>query len=452
MKRLLIIPLLVAAIIPVGAANKQCKKSAAECADAKVRAEIAATPEKSGGYYYAYPYTTDSMARVPKGFEPVYVSHYGRHGSRWVSSSSLHRKVAEVLQNQKEAGNLTKDGDEILRLVKICDENSKGHIGELTRLGELQHAAIAKRMAARMPNLFEGENKVLARSSTSQRCIISMAAFTEALKELNPKLDVKSYCTPSDMKIIAYHSKAAKAIYDDPQAWKVQYEPKKDSLYSSLKTASRIFYDAGKVKDLPAFMKNLQDVAKAVQNVDGLDVNILQYFDAEDLYNLWKGEDYVNYVRHGNAIETNAEGPKSAKNLLTDIIERADKSLAGEGTKADLRFGHDIFLMRLVALMDVPGTNDAVSGIDDASRVWQSYRITPMAANLQLIYYQNPKKPKDTIVTIRLNERPIKIDGVKEYSSGFYKWDDLKRKWNTKLTGLNTEGGDGKGPVDDSKK
>ena len=43
----------------------------------------ALTPEQSGGIYYAYPYTTDSLAPVPAGFKPVYMSHYGRHGSRW---------------------------------------------------------------------------------------------------------------------------------------------------------------------------------------------------------------------------------------------------------------------------------------------------------------------------------------------------------------------------------
>lgn len=423
MKRLLIIFACLLAVMP--AVN--ARKATVNPADALIRAEIAATPEKSGGYYYAYPYTTDSMAKVPTGFRPVYLSHYGRHGSRWVSSSSLHKKVISVLEKAEEANNLTKDGKSILEMVKISDANSKGHIGELTRLGEMQHAGIAKRMVARFPELFAGKNEIVARSSTEPRCIISMAAFTEALKEENPKLDIAKYASPGDMKFIAYHTKAAKAIYNDPQDWKKSYEPQRDSLYKSLATAKRIFRKPDKVKDLPAFMKNLQDIAKAVQNVDNLDIDLFKYFDKEDLYNLWKGEDYMNYVRHGNSIDGNCEGPKSARNLLNDIINNADAALAGKGPKVNLRFGHDIFLMRLLANMDVIGANDTVKGIDEASRVWQSYRITPMAANIQFTYYQNPEK--ETIVTIRLNERPIKLEGVKEYSPGFYRWDDLKSKW-----------------------
>ncbi len=427
MKRFLFFSACILLLMPVFGVRKSSGQCGSNSIDKLIRAEIATTPEKSGGYYYAYPYTTDSMANIPSGFQPVYISHYGRHGSRWVSSSSLHRKVADVLDKQGKKGNLTKDGETILKLVRISDENSTGHIGELTRLGEMQHAGIAKRMAARFPELFKDSNKLIARSSTAQRCIISMAAFTEALKEINPRLQIEQYASPGDMKIVAYHTKAAKAIYNDPQEWKKEYEPKRDSLYRSEKTARRIFRDIRKIKDLPEFMKNLQDVAKAVQNVDNLNINLLKYFDSEDLYNLWKGEDYTNYVRHGNSVDGKCAGPESAKNLLNDIITNADLALSGRRPNVDLRFGHDIFLMRLVAKMDVEGTNDAVKGIDEASRVWQSYRITPMAANLQLAYYRNADN--ETIVTIRLNERPVKVAGLKEFSPGFYRWKNLKAKW-----------------------
>lgn len=427
MKRLFIIFSCMLAVMPAVHAKKNGLKTGNDLADSAIRAEIAATPEKSGGYYYAYPYSTDSMAIVPDGFKPVYLSHYGRHGSRWVTSSSLHRKVVDVLENEKRNKNLTKAGESILAMVRKSGENTEGHLGELTRLGEMQHAGIARRMIARFPELFAGEEEIIARSSTQQRCIISMLSFTEALKEKNPKLNIVKYASPGDMKFIAYHTKAAKAIYDDPQEWKKEYEPKRDSLYKSFKTAKKIFKNPNKVKKLPSFMKNLQDVAKAVQNVDNLDIDLFQYFDKEDLYNLWKGEDYENYVRHGNSIDGNCEGPKSAANLLNDIIKNADLSLAGKGPKVNLRFGHDIFLMRLLARMDVAGTNDTVKGIDEASRVWQSYRITPMAANIQLTYYRNAGN--ETIVAIRLNERPVKVDGLVEFSPGFYRWDDLKSKW-----------------------
>ena len=38
--------------------------------------------ERMGGVYYAYPVTHTTMAAPPQGYEPFYLSHYGRHGSR----------------------------------------------------------------------------------------------------------------------------------------------------------------------------------------------------------------------------------------------------------------------------------------------------------------------------------------------------------------------------------
>ena len=38
--------------------------------------------ERQGGIYYAYPVTKTELAEAPAGYEPFYISHYGRHGSR----------------------------------------------------------------------------------------------------------------------------------------------------------------------------------------------------------------------------------------------------------------------------------------------------------------------------------------------------------------------------------
>ena len=152
---------------------------------AQLTAEFAVTPEKSGGIYYAYPFTTDSLATVPDGFEPVYLSHYGRHGSRWVIDMSIYPKVLGALRAQRDAANLTSVGEALIPLVEACATHAEGHSGELSPLGERQHAAIAGRMARRFPALFADSARVVMRSSTEPRCIVSMAAFSEALKEAN---------------------------------------------------------------------------------------------------------------------------------------------------------------------------------------------------------------------------------------------------------------------------
>ena len=46
--------------------------------------------ERLGGVYYAYPITETKMNQAPEGYEPFYISHYGRHGSRWLTSDNRY--------------------------------------------------------------------------------------------------------------------------------------------------------------------------------------------------------------------------------------------------------------------------------------------------------------------------------------------------------------------------
>ena len=44
--------------------------------------------ERQGGVYYAYHAPEFISTDVPQGYHPFYISHYGRHGSRWLPSDS----------------------------------------------------------------------------------------------------------------------------------------------------------------------------------------------------------------------------------------------------------------------------------------------------------------------------------------------------------------------------
>ena len=437
----LAVGLVCAAMLLPGAVEAKKKKAAKidinkqnELIDNAIRAEIAACPEKSGGVYLVYPYiaSPDSLPPVPAGFEPVYISHYGRHGSRWHTWGDIHEKILKEFAKQKEDGNLTSTGEEVMGLVQICEDNAKGHTGELTHLGELQHKSIATRMAKRFPTLFETGDTIVARSSTEPRVIISMLAFSEALKEYNPGMVVQRSASPGDQKFIRYDSKGAQSLYDDSKPWRAAYIHERDSLFESKATASKLFVNPDKLNNLPWFMSMLHNIAFTSQNIDDLNVNILPYFDNEDLYNLWKAENHGYYLCHGNAPESEGEGPKSSISLLQDILDRSDESLAGKRTQVDLRFGHDTYLERLLSLMQLGDAKAVVHGIDESSRVWRNYHLTPMAANLQLIVFRNAAG--EEIATVRLNERPQSVGELTEYAPGYYRWTDLRNFWRSQVS------------------
>ena len=65
-----------------------CSLAALAASGQNLRDEIAANPGKSGGVYYVYTYDNPVLTPAPKGYKPFYISHYGRHGSRWLLHDS----------------------------------------------------------------------------------------------------------------------------------------------------------------------------------------------------------------------------------------------------------------------------------------------------------------------------------------------------------------------------
>ncbi len=389
------------------------------------RAAIYSTPERAGGMYFAYPFTTDSLAPVPDGYEPVYISHYGRHGSRYVLSTKYHPRLLKLLEPQEKIDNLTEKGKNMLRVVRKSEAVTEGHIGELSRLGTRQHKAIAARMYKRFPSLFEDGDTVQARSSMVQRCIMSMAAFSEGLKENNPKLTVLRHASPKDMDIIIYKTPCAQRLEDSDSIWRVGSQPLIDSLQRSESSARQLFKDISKVENLGTMMNYIREIATSLQNVEEIGENIMDVFEPEDLYNQWLVSNYRLYVRHGNAVLTDGCGPKSSVNLVRDFVNKANESLAGNGVSADLRFGHDTGLLKLIAFLGVKGADARAAGIRNVAEVWHGDELTPMAGNLQMILFKD-KKGK-VLAGFRLHEQPVLLNGIEEstVAPGYYDWQKL---------------------------
>ncbi len=384
---------------------------------------IVACPEKAGGIYYAYDVTADSLPPAPAGYAPVYISHYGRHGSRWPVNQKIYKIAGDYFQEQQLAENLTKEGKGVWKMVTRCAGNCQGHLGELTEMGKRQHRAIAERMQARWPELV-GEGNVVARSSVEPRCIMSMMAFCDQLEEKSPGLSISKHATPGDMDFIHHNTAEAKLNTGEDAPWMWEFHHYRDSVSCAPKTAAKLFKNVPEGDSLAIFMRSLYDVAISVQDIDSLEADIISVFDTEELAALWKASNFMQYMANGRSPETGASGPESVKPLLREITERADEMLASGEVTADLRFGHDTDLLRLVSLLDGNGSAVELNDADVASEKWRNFEISPMGANLQLVFYKN--KEGKILVMPRLNESPMRISDVPEVAPGYYDWEILK--------------------------
>ena len=370
--------------------------------------DVKADPNRAGGTYYAYPQVNPVETPAPKGYKPFYVSHYGRHGSRYLTSDDRYARPLAFYRTQEKAGNLTAKGQDFLQRLELLWAEAEGRGGQLSEPGARQHREIAGRLMGRYPELFVHGAAVEASSSTVGRCQASMDAFCDSLLSACPGLVLSRRSDDGTMAVLVpknpqidsldnNHSPWRETVYQDILASNIH--PQR-LLRSLLKDISRVPDPISTASDLYYLAVGMQDIPSSV-NFDDL-------FTPEELYAALKCVDTrMHYVNVAGNI-----GPESVRPLLRDLLEKADASVSGANpTAATLRFGHDSILIRLLSLL----------GVDQGSGVWQGWRISPMAANLQLVFYRGKDGVK---VKLLLNEQETSVPALGP--GPYYDWEAFR--------------------------
>ncbi|MDL2211044.1 histidine phosphatase family protein [Bacteroides sp. OttesenSCG-928-M17] len=380
------------------------------------------TPEQTGSIYYAYPTPSEVYTSAPKGYEPFYVSHYGRHGSRWMTADERYTEILSVFDSLYHCSGLTELGMDVRERLHIVWEDARGCSGNITPLGERQQREIADRMFRNFPQVFSEGTFVDARSSTSLRCAMSMSYFTERLKELNPFLHVERRAYQRYMDYIAYTSPEGEAFSSEKALWRRDFREFEKKNVRPERLMASLFVNPTVIPDHDAFMRGLYWIAADMQNVE-VNVSFYDIFEYEELVGIWKTVNARMYVCNAAAPLNGGLMPRCAENLLSNIIESAEEAIKGETSTVHLRFGHDTHLIRLLALMQVEGCSNSETDMEKFHLAWQDYLVSPMGANLQLIFFRNEKK--DVLVKFLLNEKEVRLP-LKSNVTPYYSWEAVK--------------------------
>lgn len=395
------------------------------------RSEIEAKPERAGGVYYAYPLdeiSPDYGSTPPAGYTPFYLSHYGRHGSRYLISDNDYTRLMECLDNASQAGALTTEGEKLKARLDTIWLEARGRGGELTPLGSRQHRGIARRAAVAYPQIFADSAVITAASTPVMRCAHSMFAFIEGIKEMNPSLDIPRESAERNMIYLNYHSPESGPYAGHKGPWYQDYRRFCDRNICSDRIISLIFADSNYVDrwvDRDGFMWDLYWIAVDMQNME-TDINLLPLFTVDELYALWQAVNFSFYASNSSYPLANGLHTANARNLVRHIIENADSYIAGHKHGATLRFGHDGNIIPLTALLKLEGCySDAILPADLASD-YANFRISPMASNLQMVFFRSDSDPDDVLVRIYLNEQDIALPVEPVGDTPYYRWADLR--------------------------
>ena len=389
------------------------------------REELLSHMELTAGNYANYPAPTGHLTPAPEGYEAFYISHYGRHGSRYMTSDKAYRRLRHQLDSARALGILTPYGKDVRRRIKAASADARDRAGELTALGARQHRAIARRMYDNYPALLSQPLQVSANSSDSRRVMLSMAYFVNELKSLNPSLSVSMDASQHDL----YYIKSNPAIVVPPCPTNGMLYDKleqfKHKLLSGEPQMQALFTDPDKARTFIDPCEMAEDLFKTAIDMYCLPELGIRFDD------LFGEEGMIDGFRVHNASWCLWEGlmPGSEKSyyriypLLQNVLDEADAMIASGGKGIRLRFGHDSIVLPFTFVLGFPEATGATDDMENLHKTFSIFRLIPMAANVQLVFFRKDGSD-DILVKFLMNENETSVP-IKTDCYPYYHWSDV---------------------------
>ena len=392
---------------------------------------------RSGSNYYAYPGPIqEKLTDTPIGYEPFYISHYGRHGSRHLIENSDYDKAYKPLLRADSLGKLTYFGKDVLRRVTIIRDDANKRHGELTWLGAQQHQGIAQRMYERFPEVFAGKVRVDAKSTVVIRCILSMENALHALLRLNPELDIRHDASEHDMWYMNFSDRKLdkKKMPEDVKAKYDEFckrHQHNERIMRSLFTDDNYWQHEVNTQELAYHLFKL---ASNLQSTElRHEMTLYDIFNEDELYDQWLQTNTWWYIHYGPCPLNGGVSPFSQRNLLKVMIHEADSCLQIPHPGATLRYGHEVCVMPLACLLELDNFGKPIEDLEMLDKEgWHGYKIFPMGCNIQWIFYRPTNGNGDVLLKVLLNENEAKLP-LKAVEGPYYKWNDFRDYFLKKL-------------------
>lgn len=398
-----------------------------------IREEIDKNPNLSASNSVAYPDPTqEKLTPAPGGKKAFYLSHYGRHGSRYLTKTEDYEYLVRIFKQANEQGKLTTLGKDVLRRILIIDEQAKHRWGDLTEKGAQQHRDIVSRMAKNYPQLFKGKSRVETRSTLVPRCVLSMTQAVRQLASINPKLDISVDASSHDLYYMNYQDKVLRTGQNLPDSLQQVYDAFTARHWTHFdRLLTSLFNDTAYInRQLDAKQMNyyLFRMAGSIQNttLEGK-ITLFDIFTPDEIYHNWITSNAWWYLGFAHSPLNNGNQPYTQRHLLKHIIEQADAAIASPQTLVQLRFGHDTMVLPLVCLIDLNGFGKSINDLDKlVENEWADYRVFPMSANIQFVFYRKNVNDKDVLVKILLNEKEATLP-LNSSIAPYYHWSDVRQ-------------------------
>lgn len=335
------------------------------------------------GVYTCYDFDAPRVGEpVPEGFSVFYISHYGRHGARYIYGENDYTVLNDVFSGAA----LTPLGEQVRKRFDSLYPLLKCHAGELSPVGEEQQRMLGHRMKEDFPEVFTRCCRVEAVSSDVSRCVRSMECFLEGLKEGGKKKNVSGRVEISLLPVL----KNGPIVHDNTDSLflsRFNVDAVYDRLFKEPSSAKQLADPLFFVRSLYYFCAHLPSAGLPREPV------MEQAFSHQewDLLNFLEDEKFSLHGGWSRPANVARIWP-----LLENFVIEADDAIASGRKQVRLRFGHDNALIPLMALQEMGpfNTTDIFNCAD-----------CPMAANVRWIFARG--RNGRVIVKVQYNESDV---------------------------------------------
>ncbi len=399
--------------------------------------EIKAKPQCSAGINYSLPTGKQQVdTPAPDGKKPFYISHFGSSAAYYLESYKEYQTSLVTLAKADSVNMLTPLGKDVLRRLRLIEQDAVHRTGEITVNGARQMRQLAQDMVDRFPDIFVDGSYIDARSIVRNHSIMSMQEFMTQIARHNAKMELRMksshsndpwmYVEDKELEADRFNAETQtcyqayiKANSNNKRLW--------ESLFGSMDYVKE-HIDTTKLND------QLFTLAGGIQNtpLDGV-ITLYDIYTPEEMLQHWRLHNAKNYISYGSFELNGGNQPFAQRAPLWNLLHQGDSIKKLDHPVVHLRYSSRGMVMELICLMELNGYGLKTSDLNQLEKLgWANYRIAPFGSSVQVVYYRKDKTDDNILIKVLLNGEEARLP-IETDCAPYYHWEDVKRYYLRKL-------------------
>lgn len=399
--------------------------------------EINAKPQCSAGINYSLPTSKQQVdTPAPDGKKPFYISHFGSSAAYYLESYKEYQTSLVTLAKADSVNMLTPLGKDVLRRLRLIEQDAIHRTGELTVNGAQQMRQLAQEMVDRFPDIFVDGSLIDARSIVRNHSIMSMQEFMTQIARHRANMD---------LRIKSSHSNDQWMYVEDKELEADRFNAETQTCYQAYIKANSnnkrlwesLFGSMDYVKehiDTTKLNDQLFTLAGVIQNtpLDGV-ITLYDIYTPEEMLQHWRLHNAKNYISYGSFELNGGNQPFAQRAPLWNLLHQGDSIKKLDHPVVHLRYSSRGMVMELICLMELNGYGLKTSDLNQLENLgWANYRIAPFGSSVQVVYYRKDKTDENILIKVLLNGQEARLP-IATDCAPYYHWEDVKRYYLRKL-------------------